>query len=185
MNKELEKYLNSVDKYLKPLPALERADIIKEIGSSVLEMERDQLSDEQIIKRLGEPKNLAKAYLGDLLANQKGISWNKVLTACAFYSAVGFSGIVIIPTLVITAPVFIFCGAICPALGLFKLIASMLGYHIPNISFQFGALSFSPAVEFIFSLITGAILIILGRAAWKLLLYYIRAVSKTKNHLAV
>lgn len=41
MNKTLEKYLNSVDKYLKPLPALERADIIKEIESSILEMEND------------------------------------------------------------------------------------------------------------------------------------------------
>ena len=39
MNTKLEKYLDTVDKYLRPLPVSERVDIVKEIKSSILEME--------------------------------------------------------------------------------------------------------------------------------------------------
>lgn len=186
MNKTLEKYLNSVDKYLKPLPALERADIIKEIESSILEMENDRLSDQQILDRLGSPRDLAKAYLGDLLTAKKGFSWSKFLTACAFYSVVGFSGIVILPVLVIVAPTFIVCGAATPILGFVKLAASLFGYDMPYIMFQLGpSITFSPAGEFICSIFAGALLIAVGVGAWKLLIHYIKAVSKTKRHLSV
>ena len=41
MNATLEKYLDTVDKCLKPLPTSERVDIVKEIKSSILEMEAD------------------------------------------------------------------------------------------------------------------------------------------------
>lgn len=66
MNAALEKYLDTVDKCLKPLPTSERVDIVKEIKSSVLEMESENLSEEQILERLGKPKELARAYLGGL-----------------------------------------------------------------------------------------------------------------------
>ena len=49
MNAALEKYLSTVDKCLKPLPTSERVDIVKEIKSSVLEMESEHLSTEQIM----------------------------------------------------------------------------------------------------------------------------------------
>ncbi len=38
MNIAFEKYLNTIDKHLKPLPTSERIDIVKEIKSSILEM---------------------------------------------------------------------------------------------------------------------------------------------------
>ena len=69
MNATLEWYLNTIDRYLKPLPILERVDIVKEIKGSILEMENENLSTEQILERLGSPKELAKAYLGDLISN--------------------------------------------------------------------------------------------------------------------
>ena len=68
MDTTFEKYLDTVDKSLKPLPTSERVDIVKEIKSSILEMEGDNLTTEQILSRLGRPKDLAKAYLGDLLS---------------------------------------------------------------------------------------------------------------------
>ena len=103
MNATLEKYLDTVDKCLKPLPTSERVDIVKEIKSSILEMESDNLTTEQILDRLGKPKDLAKAYLGDLLSKGSGFSWNRFLTVCAFYSIVGFSGMFVIPCLAIMA----------------------------------------------------------------------------------
>ena len=118
MNTTFEKYLDTIDKCLKPLPTSERVDIVKEIKGSILEMESENLSTEQILTRLGKPKDLAKAYLGDLLAKENGFSWNRFLTVCAFYSLVGFSGLFVIPVLVIVAPTFILCGVasavLCP-----------------------------------------------------------------------
>ena len=73
MDPILIEYLDSVDRYLKPLPAYERADIIKEIRSEMLELESTQeLSPSQILARLGEAKALAQAYLGDTIIAMPG-----------------------------------------------------------------------------------------------------------------
>ena len=43
MDKALEQYLNTVDRKLRPLPASERADIVREIKSAMLDMAADGL----------------------------------------------------------------------------------------------------------------------------------------------
>ena len=166
MNTTFEKYLDTIDKCLKPLPTSERVDIVKEIKGSILEMESENLSTEQILTRLGKPKDLAKAYLGDLLAKENGFSWNRFLTVCAFYSLVGFSGLFVIPVLVIVAPTFILCGVASAVLGIIKLVDYLLHLNIPYvdyIGFQFGNIALSPIPVFILSLITGIILFLLGK----------------------
>lgn len=184
MNATFETYLNTIDRHLRPLPASERADIIKEIKSSILEMESEQLPEAQILERLGTPKELAKAYLGDFIAKGNGFSLNRFLTVFAFYGLTGFSGMFIVPILGITAPMFLLCGAIAPAAGLVKFIGSLFGYDVPFVVAQFGTMALSPAFTFLYSVVMGAVLILLGRGAWKLLLRYIRMVSKTKEKLA-
>lgn len=188
MNATFEKYLDTVDKCLKPLPTSERVDIVKEIKGSILEMEREKLSTEQILNRLGKPKDLAKAYLGDLLSKESGFSWNRFLTVCAFYSLVGFSGLFVIPVLVIVAPVFIACGVITPILGAVKLVDYLLNLNIPYveyIGFQFGSTILSPVPAFLLSIITGVILFLIGKGSWKLLVFYCKQVSKTKTNLSI
>ncbi len=188
MNTTFEKYLDTIDKCLKPLPTSERVDIVKEIKGSILEMESENLSTEQILTRLGKPKDLAKAYLGDLLAKENGFSWKRFLTVCAFYSLVGFSGLFVIPVLVIVAPTFILCGVASAVLGIIKLVDYLLHLNIPYvdyIGFQFGNTALSPIPVFILSLITGIILFLLGRGAWKLLITYCKGISKTKNNLSI
>lgn len=49
MNATFEKYLDKVDKCLKPLPTSERVDIVKEIKGSILEMDSENISSEQIL----------------------------------------------------------------------------------------------------------------------------------------
>ena len=187
MNAKLEKYLDTIDKHLKPLPTSERVDIVKEIKGSILEMKNDNLSTEQILERLGDPKELAKAYLGDLISDGTGFSWMRFLTICAFYSVVGFSGLVIIPTLAIIAPTFIFCGAILPIAGVIKVIDYLFNLGIPyieNIGINIsGVETWNPFVEFVVLIICGALLYVAGRKAWKLLLFYIKKVSNTKKNL--
>ncbi len=78
MDKVMNHYLDQVDKYLKSMPTGERVDIVKEIKSEMLELEKLQgLSSEQIIERLGNPKELAKAYLGDYISKNTTFSWKK------------------------------------------------------------------------------------------------------------
>ena len=189
MNREMEKYLSAVDRHLKPLPTSERVDIVKEIKSSILEMESDNLPEQQILERLGDPREMAKAYLGDMITKEKGFGLNKLLLVCAFYSVVGFSGLFVIPTLGIIAPVFMFCGALCPILGAAKLADYLLRLNLPfmkNVAiFQFGSYIVEPVPAFFLSILTGAILYLVGKASWKLLIFYCKKVSSTKRDLDI
>lgn len=187
MSTPTEKYLNAIDKHLKPLSALERADIVKEIQSSILEMKQEGLSEQEILGRLGEPKKLAKAYLGDLLTKSRGFSWDRFLIICAFYSLVGFSGLVLIPTLAVIAPAFMLCGILCPVLGIIKLADFLLPVHIPYseyIMFQFGDTAAGPILVFFLCILTGILLCLLGYGSWKLLVLYCKKVGSTKRGLA-
>lgn len=188
MNATFEKYLDTVEKCLKPLSTSERVDIVKEIKGSILEMESDRLTTEQILNRLGNPKDLAKAYLGDLLSKESGFSWNRFLTVCAFYSIVGFSGMVIIPCLAIIAPTFIICGIVSPILMAVKVIDYIFTLGLPyieNMGVFVGMVQLNPIMEFVLTLIVGSLLVIAGRGCWKLLIYYCKKVSKTKSNLSI
>lgn len=188
MNATFEKYLNTIDNCLKPLPVSERIDIVKEIKGSILEMEGEKLTTEQILDRLGKPKDLARAYLGDLLSKESKFSWNRFLIVCAFYSLVGFSGLFVIPCLAIVAPTFIVCGIVTPILGIVKLVDYLLHLNIPfveYIGFEFGSTILSPVPVFILSIIMGVILFLVGKGSWKLLVYYCKQVSKTKSNLSI
>ncbi|MFR8040378.1 MAG: HAAS signaling domain-containing protein [Anaerovoracaceae bacterium] len=57
MDKILEKYLDTVDRHLRPLPASERVDIVKEIKGSMMEMQSEGISAEKIAQKLEIPGN--------------------------------------------------------------------------------------------------------------------------------
>lgn len=187
MNATLEKYLDTVDKCLKPLPISERVDIVKQIKSSILEMENDSFTTEQILDRLGKPKNLAKAYLGDLLPKESGFNRDRFLIVFSFYSIVGFSGIFIIPCLAIMALVFIVCGIASPLLMAIKMIDYILSLDLPYMENMgvFIGLELNPITEFVVALILGVLLFLAGRGCWKLLVNYCKKVSKTKSDLSI
>ena len=92
MDKVLSSYLDQVDRRLRPLPAAERADIVQEIRSEMLELEAGGLTPAQICGRLGDPKGLAAAYLGDVIAKNPGFSWSRLGAVAAFYSISGAVG---------------------------------------------------------------------------------------------
>ena len=102
--------------------------------SEILELQGDGKTSEEIIERLGNPKELAKAYLGDLIAKSSSFSWNRVLAICAYYSLASLSGLIVIPVLAICAPVFIVCAIATPILGAVKLIDALLNLGIPYAS---------------------------------------------------
>lgn len=185
MDVSLEKYLETIDKSLKPLPVSERVDIVKEIKSSIMEMQQDNLTAEAILDRLGDPREMAKEYLGDIISRNNGLNWNKYLTIIAFYSLAGLGGMCIIPTLAILAPTFILSGIICPIAGGIKLLGYLLGFDVPFVIFEIGSVTFHPIISFIFSILLGAAFYAAGRGSWKLLIKYIQGMSRKKKELSV
>lgn len=190
MERVLNDYLEKMEKYLKPIAVSERIDIINEIKSEMQELQNNGVPTEAIIERLGNPKDLARAYLGDLILKERGFSWNRFLIVCAFYSLVGFSGVIVIPCLGIIAPTFIVCGIATPILGAVKMIDYIFTLNIPyveNIRIFLGMSSneFNPIVEFIISLIVGILICWAGHGAWKLLVLYCKKISKTASKLSV
>lgn len=185
MEKSLNDYLEKIEKNLKPLPVSERVDIVKEIKSEILELQGDGKTPEEILERMGNPKELAKAYLGDLIAKSSSFSWSRMLAICAYYSLAGLSGMIVIPVLVICAPVFIACGIAAPVLGAVKLIDTLLHLGIPYA----GCIGISgienPAIVFVLSIVMGVALYLAGRGCWKLLVYYIKGVSQAKRFLSI
>lgn len=185
MEKILNDYLEKVEKYLKPLPVSERVDIVKEIKSEILELQGNGKAAGEIIERLGNPKELAKAYLGNLIAKSNTFNWNRVLAICAYYSLASLSGLFVIPVLAICAPVFIVCAIATPILGAVKLIDALLNLGIPYASYIGISGIENPAIVFILSIVMGVALYLIGRGCWKLLAYYIKGVSKAKQHLSI
>lgn len=185
MEKILNDYLEKIEKYLKPLPVSERVDIVKEIKSEILELQGDGKTSEEIIERLGNSKELAKAYLGDLIAKSSSFSWNRVLAICAYYSLASLSGLIVIPVLAICAPVFIGCAIATPILGAVKLIDALLNLGIPYASYIGISGIENPAIVFILSIVMGVVLYLIGRGCWKLMACYIKGVSKAKRHLSI
>lgn len=185
MDTRLNEYLEQIEKSLKPLPVSERVDIVQEIKSEMQELQGAGQTSEQIIQRLGDPRELARAYLGDMIAKDDRFSWGRVMAICAYYSLTGLTGLVIIPTLGICAPAFLLCGIAAPLLGVVKLVNDLLRLHIPYAEYITVAGVSNPILAFLFCVVTGLALCGLGFGCWKLLVGYIKSVSKVKRSLSV
>ena len=188
MEKRLDDYLERIEKYLKPLPLSERMDIVKEIKSDMLDLQRDGKTVDEIIERLGSPKELAKAYLGNLIARSPSSRWNRVLAICAFYSLVGFSGMFLVPCLTILAPALLLCGVASPLFVAIKWVDAIFHFGWPymdHIGIFIGTVELPLAAEFAVALLIGLLLFFAGRGCWKLLLLYCQKVSKGKMALSV
>lgn len=183
MEKQLNSYLEQVEKYLKPLPVSERVDIVQEIKSEMQELQAAGQTPEQILARLGEPKEMARAYLGDLIAQSGGLSASRVLALCAFYSVTGLSGLFVIPVLGICAPAFLLCGVVTPLLGAVKAVDVALGLHIPYVQYIGIAGVQNPVLVFVLCILAGIALFALGYGCWKLLVGYVKSVSRVKRTL--
>ena len=74
LNKELEKYLSQVDRYLKYMPISEKTDILSELKSSFYERVQMGQSEEMVIAEMESPKALAMSYIGDSIVKNKGVN---------------------------------------------------------------------------------------------------------------
>lgn len=185
MDKTLNDYLEKVEKCLKPLPVSERVDIVREIKSEMLELQNEGQTPAEILERMGEAKELARAYLGDLITEDGVYGWNRVLAVCAYYSLTSLLGMFVIPVLGICAPVFMGCAIITVIAGVLKWLNALLHLGIPYINYVGIAGVESPFLVFILSIVIGVLLYLAGRGCWKLLVLYIKGAGKVKRHLKV
>jgi len=182
MEQLLNDYLNKVDKYLRPLPAAERADIINEIKSQMMELEAtDRLSPEQITERLGSPRELAGAYLGESFLKNSSFSLRRFGCAILFYSLAGLGGMFVLPFTTILAGALLLCSIIAPVSGVVKAVGFLLGFDIPWVSFQFGSWTAHPLLALPLSLLLGILMFWSGKGCWKLTLKYIHAVGNKRQ----
>ncbi len=183
IDKSLNEYLEKTEKYLKPLVVSERVDIVKEIKSEMLELQDKGVSPAQIIERLGNPKELAKAYLGETITESSGFNWRRLSALIAFYSLAGIGGMFVLPFTSICGVTFMISGVLCPLAGIIKFAAHLLGYEITEICFNVGSFS-ADAIAFLpISILVGVVSFIIGWLFWKLTVVIIKAMSKGMKKL--
>lgn len=184
MERQLESYLGTVDRHLRPMPASERVDIVREIRSGMLELEAAGLPPQEIAARLGAPKELAAAYLSDAIVKNPKFSWKRLGSVIAFYSLAGLGGMVVLPAASITAVTFLVCGALVPFMGLLTFLASLAGIETPWVMIQFGNWTAPPALAFPISAVAGLLLLLAGRGIWRATVGFVRMVGQKRRKLA-
>lgn len=183
MDQELNAYLDRVDRFLKPMSAWERADIVQEIRSEMLELAGQGLGAQAIVERLGAPKELAAAYLRDVIVKSPGFSWRRLGSVAAFYSLAGLGGMIVLPATSITAVMFMLCGAFIPAAALLSLAASLVGVETPWVVMQLGDWTAPPLAAFPIAVIMGLLLLLAGRGLWKVTVGFVRLVGEKRRNL--
>lgn len=183
MDKILNDYLEKTDRYLRPMPAGERVDIIKEIKSEMLELEAEKhLTPAEITERLGSPKELAKAYLGGSITKDSSFSLRKLLCIASFAGLAGGS-IFILPFTGMLSCGLLLGGIISPIGGIIKLVGFLLGFDIPFIMFQIGSYTAHPLAVFPLSVLFGLLFFLAGRGLWRLTIKYVKALSSSKARI--
>lgn len=174
-------YLEKVDKYLKAMPASERIDIVKEIKSAMDELEAEGLASEQIAERLGNPKELAQAYLGTSISNSTAFSWKKFRSVVSFYGLVGLKGMFVLPFISVLSVCLMISGILSFIGGIIKFTGYLLGYEVPFVIFQIGTFTANPILSLPISVILGCLLILLGKKLWRFTIKFIENINVKKE----
>lgn len=183
LERSLEKYLEEVNEYLKPMLSAERADIINEIKSEMLERQMSGLGAEEILNRLGSAKDLAKAYVEEEVKKENKGTTSKFLSLMAFYSLSGLWAISVLPALSISSVAFIVSGVLSLIAGFLKFMAYLRGSDIPYIMIRIGKYKATAPEVFGASIVVGCVLWAAGILLWKANLKMVQYVMKKKTDL--
>ena len=108
-----------------------------------------------------------------------------MLALCAYYSVAGLSGLFVIPTLIICAPVFMLCGIAAPLLGAVKLVDTALQLEIPGVQYIGVAGVSNPVMVFALCAVFGVALFLAGYGCWQLLVLYVKGMGRVKTGLSL
>lgn len=190
MEQQLNAYLEKVEKYLKPMPVSERIDIVQEIKSEMLELQGEGNSVEEILDRLGDARELAKAYLEQVITGSRPTpcpGWRKLCALTAFYSLAGMGGMFVLPFTSVLGVGLMFCGILAPIAGLVKFLGCLLGFEVPWIQFSIETGSFSFRGDTLWvlpvSIFMGCVLFLGGKLLWALTLRLVRIFGRAKRRI--
>jgi uncharacterized membrane protein len=149
MDERTTRYIGELERELKKLPARDREDALREIRSHLQEASDSGIPSRLTLSRLGSPRNLAAAYMGDyLLARESSLPTRGLRVAAVGGFAFGttFSSLFVVPTLAASAIAFGIAGVVTPILGLMRTFgATWIQMDIPGHSIP-TALSFPVAL---------------------------------------
>ena len=166
------------------MPTSERVDVIKELKSYIEELQLNSaLNSNEIVARLGSPKELAAGYLGEKIVMSHSFSFKKLWMVFSFYSLVSLSGMFIIPCGTVLAGGLIACSVAGPVGGLIKLLGFLLGFDVPFAFMSINGYELHPLLAFPVAIALGILLFFAGKAIWKSVIKYIRKVSTAKRKL--
>lgn len=184
MDKVMNDYLEIIEKHLKSLTVSERIDIVNEIKSEMTELQTiGGLSAEQVVERLGNPKILAKAYLGESISKNSNFSWRNLATVIAFYSLEGLKGMIILPFTSVLSVGLMICSVIASIAGLIKFIGYLFGYDVPFVVIQLGPLVLHPLITFPIAVVFGILFYLGGKRLWKVTVDYVHSFNEKKKDL--
>lgn len=187
MDNTLELYLAAVERHLQPLPASDRADIVQEIKSEMLELQTQKgLSPQEITERLGDPKALARAYLGDVIAQSRPLSWKRMAAFAAFYGVAGVGGVILLPVAAFLGGLLVFIGGtLMFAAGgaLLEMLSSGLGLAFARHVYVNLPIDVPAPLVLLCLFLAGLLLFVLGCGFLALIVLYIRAIGKGTQKL--
>lgn len=181
LNKELEKYLSQVDRYLKYMPVSEKTDILSELKSSFYERIKMGQSEEVIMSEMESPKALAMSYIGDSIVKNKKYSFKRFMSLFGFYSVASLAWISIIPTLAILSVSFFLSSGLSIIAGIMGALKGIIHISvIENMKFVFFAHELKGFPALIVGLAMAIVLALIGILFWKATVYIIHILN-SKN----
>ena len=149
MDERTTRYIAELEHELKRLPARDREDALREIRSHLQEASDSGAASPLTLARLGSPRNLAAAYIGEYLSARESSVPTRALRVAAvggYAFGTTFSSIFVVPTLAASAVAFGIAGIVTPILGLMRTFgASWIRMDLPGHSIP-TALSFPVAL---------------------------------------
>jgi uncharacterized membrane protein len=170
MGTKAEAFLKEFAKHLQELAHEERDDIIKEIKSHIQTGLQHGQSEEEILKRLGSPKSLAKGYLGEYYLQQKSSNPSHFFKLFFFFASLGFLS----PVVIVFLAGVSFAFAIGAVAVLISGILSTFEYSIGDFTFgvQLGSQTITGWPGLLISLVVAVILWIGSKWCWRGLRQY-------------
>ena len=148
MDERTARYIGELEHELKKLPARDREDALREIRSHLQEASDSGTPSPLTLARLGSPRNLAAAYMGDYLSARESSLPTRALRVAAvgaYVFGTTFSSLFVVPILTISAFTFGIAGVVSPILGLMRTFGAtwirmdVPGHSIPtSLSFPVG-----------------------------------------------
>jgi uncharacterized membrane protein len=148
MDERTTRYIRELEHELRKLPARDREDALREIRSHLQEASDSGTPSPLTLARLGSPRTLAAAYMGDYLSARELSLPTRALRVAAvgaYVFGTTFSSLFVVPILAISALTFGIAGVVTPILGLIRTFGAtwiqmdVPGHSIPtSLSFPVG-----------------------------------------------